>query len=113
MPEHAVPATLSGADPDWLLDADRQLHLVDQVIGLRSQLAEEIVRGQMRLAGVTAERDTALAQLHLVRLADAELRTELAAAARELDLVRESRTWRVGLLVTKPARGLRRLVRRR
>lgn len=107
------PSAGSGSAEEWVLTADRQLHLLDQVIGLRARLAEETVRGQMRLAAANAEHEAALALLHTTRLADAGLRAELEAAHRQLAELRASRTWRMGRLVTAPPAALRRLARGR
>ena len=106
-------ASGQATDTEWVGSASRQLHLLDQVIGLRAQLAEELVRYQMRLANVSGERDAALQHLHEARLAAAELRARIATAEAQLAGLKSSRTWRIGVLVGRPYVTLRRLARRR
>ncbi|MGO4105195.1 hypothetical protein AB4Y63_14670 [Leifsonia sp. YAF41] len=72
---------------DLLISLERQLALVDRVIGLEAQLAE-------------------------LAIADSLTPTEELAAERQLVLMRHSSAWRMGRLITAPARVAQRIVRR-
>ncbi len=103
----------TAADSEWLVSAERQLHLLDQVIGLRAELAEGLVRSQTSAQQQATDHEHALDQLHEVRLADADLRAQLASATGQLVRLRGSLTWKIGRLVTRPVAGVLRWVRGR
>lgn len=82
-----IAAEVETPRQDLLISLERQLALVDRVIGLEAQLAERAV-------------------------ADSLTPTEELAAERQLLLMRRSSAWRLGRLVTAPARVAQRIVRR-
>jgi SAM-dependent methyltransferase len=96
--EDAVPAY----EHELRHDVDRVLSLVDQVIGLQAEIAEERYRHDLALWAAA-------------EAADAERKRLLAHAAladeRVTNLV-QSRTWRIGHAVLGPPHRLRRLLRR-
>lgn len=90
MPEMSAPTTEttdpSTPDPRTSVDprvvaVERQLALVDRVIGLQAEVAELTVRYQLVQGNVEAEL----------------LRAENAVLRQRLDEVLNSRTWRLGI----------------
>ncbi|TFC01211.1 hypothetical protein [Cryobacterium mannosilyticum] len=81
----APEAEVSGQER--LISLERQLALIDRVIGLEAQVAE-------------------------LAIADSLTPSAELAAQRQLALMRQSSAWRMGRLVTAPIRVAQRIVRR-
>ena len=81
-------------DPD-LLAANRTLALIDQVIGLQAELAEETYRHDREAEGYAAREWELRQSLDEANKAATE-------ATAQLEEVFASRSWRLGQLVIKP-----------
>ncbi len=77
---------------DELLRNRRQLELVDRILGLEAQLAN-----QVRLTSPTLEQVQ-------------ELQRDLAGLQQQLDAVHSTMTWRAGRAVLTPVRAIKRLL---
>jgi SAM-dependent methyltransferase len=91
-------------------DIDRVLSLIDQVVGLQAEMAEERYRHDLALWAATVAADEQRKELE-----SQALRAEERAAAAELRVteVLTSRSWKAGQAIFRPASLLRRLARKK
>ena len=92
---------LSDHDPAFI-SADRVLGLLDQIIGLRAELAEAKYQQDRTLRVARAE----------MRRSMQEAQDRALASEQRVEEVLSSRSWRLGQAVIRPARGLGRVLRR-
>ena len=85
-----------GYDERILSEGDRTLALIDQVIGLQAELAEERYRHDRELEGFVA-RDK------LLRDSVEEANQRASDLATRLEDVLASRSWRLGRTLLRPA----------
>ncbi len=120
-------------DPSSVTEQLRQLHLVDQIIGLEAQLAEALVRDEAKLQIIHASWDEdrwekedlnrqlveVSDHLHLARLEDARLRKVISDLEAQVETekaivlqLRSTALWRVARWGRHPVVTLRRVAAR-
>jgi hypothetical protein len=101
-PSDETGSSTEGPAPDAAVppasDMDRVLSLVDEVIGLKAELAAQQYRHDLTVWAMTERA--------------AELETRTAVAEQRVDEILASRSWWLGQLVFAPADKIRRLRRR-
>lgn len=98
---HRRPPEAVAGETEARYDIDRVLALVDETIGLRSEMAEQRYRNDLALWAVMEEAEARRV----------EMEARVAAAEQRVDDLLASRSWRIGQLVLRPVDVLRRLRR--
>ncbi|AZI58523.1 hypothetical protein EH165_10675 [Nakamurella antarctica] len=112
MAENSAPPTPAAGFNADSVTLERQLYLVDRIIGLEAKLAEWTVRDEAKFQIMHANWDSDRENLHLARLEDARLRQEVARLESEVAAMRNTRVWRAGLRIQPATRIVKRALGR-